>query len=273
MGDDPTTPDRTPFAPNRGECVPPLRGIGPAPSLTPMSNHSILVVDDEPQIRRVLRTCLFQAGYEVLEAKNGQEAIETVLRQRPALVLLDVNMPDINGIETCSRMRKSFEGPIIMVTVRNSERDKIEAFNSGADDYVVKPFAMGELLARIRAILKRVGSEVPPPRIETPELNIDLERRFVEVRGARTHLTPKEFDVLRTLVVQQGKAVAYQRILQTVWGPDYAEEAEKVRAVIAQIRRKIEIDPAHPCYIVTEPWFGYRFEIPRKPGPPRVRKL
>jgi len=238
-----------------------------------MSSNSILVVDDEPQIRRVLRTCLFHAGYEVLEAKNGQEAIEMVLRQRPDLVLLDVNMPDINGLESCARMRKSFDGPIIMVTVRNSERDKIEAFNSGADDYVVKPFAMGELLARIRAVLKRVGSEVPLPRIKTPELDIDLERRIVEVRGARAHLTPKEFDVLRTLVVQQGKAVAYQRILQTVWGPDYAEEVERVRAVIAQIRRKIEPDPAHPRYILTEPWFGYRFEIPAPTGAKRVRKL
>jgi two-component system, OmpR family, KDP operon response regulator KdpE len=221
-----------------------------------MNDASILVVDDEPQIRRVLRAPLFGAGYHVIEAKNGQEASELVVRERPHLVLLDMNMPDMSGLEACRKIRMSFDGPIIMVTVRNSERDKIEAFNSGAYDYVVKPFPMGELLARIRTALRHASSGGPPPKIETPDLNIDLEKRIVEVRGQPVHVTPKEFEVLRTLVLQQGKAVSYQKILQTVWGPDYAEETEKVRAVIGQLRKKIEQDPADPRYIQTEPWFG-----------------
>lgn len=226
-----------------------------------MTGSSILVVDDEPQIRRVLRATLLGAGFDVIEAKNGQEASEKAVREHPNLILLDMNMPDMNGLEACRKLRLSFEGPIIMVTVRNTEKDKIDAFNSGADDYVVKPFAMGELLARIRNALKHAQLEDSLPMITTPDLNIDIEKRIVEVRGEPVHMTPKEFEVLRTLVVQQGKAVSYKKILQTVWGPDYGEETEKVRAVIGQIRKKIEEKPAAPRYIVTEPWYGYRFQI------------
>lgn len=226
-----------------------------------MTGSSILVVDDEPQIRRVLRATLLGAGFDVIEAKNGQEASEKAVREHPNLILLDMNMPDMNGLEACRKLRLSFEGPIIMVTVRNTEKDKIDAFNSGADDYVVKPFAMGELLARIRNALKHAQLEDRLPMITTPDLNIDIEKRIVEVRGEPVHMTPKEFEVLRTLVVQQGKAVSYKKILQTVWGPDYGEETEKVRAVIGQIRKKIEEKPAAPRYIVTEPWYGYRFQI------------
>jgi len=147
-----------------------------------------------------------------------------------------------------------------MVTVRNSERDKIEALDSGADDYVVKPFATGELLARVRAALRRSNSQRPLPKIETPELSVDLETRTIDVRGNRVHLSPREFDVLRLLVIQQGKALTHKRIMQTVWGPDYAEETEKLRVLINQLRKKIEKDPAHPRYILTEPWLGYRFQ-------------
>jgi two-component system KDP operon response regulator KdpE len=227
-----------------------------------MNIATLLVVDDEPQIRRVLRATLSSNGYDVIEAKNGQEAIEMAVRERPDLILLDVNMPDMSGLEACSKIRLSFEGPIIMVTVRNSEQDKIVALDAGADDYVVKPFGMGELLARIRAALRRSSSEEPLPKIETPELGVDLESRMVIVRGQRVHLTPKEFDVLRLLVIQQGKALTHKRILQAVWGPDYAEETENLRVVINQLRKKIEKDPAHPRYIVTEPWLGYRFQLP-----------
>jgi two-component system, OmpR family, KDP operon response regulator KdpE len=165
----------------------------------------------------------------------------------------------------------SYEGPIIIVTVRNSEDDKIVALDSGADDYVVKPFAMGELLARIRAALRRSNSEEPLPKIETPELRVDLEKRVVDVRGERVHLSPKEFDVLRLLVIQRGKALTHKRVLQAVWGPDHAEETENLRVVINQLRKKIERDPAHPRYILTEPWLGYRFQLPSRVSekPPR----
>jgi two-component system KDP operon response regulator KdpE len=227
-----------------------------------MSNPTILVVDDELQIRRVLRATLSGNGYDVVEAKSGEEAVQAVLQEHPDLILLDVNMPGMNGLEACSKIRLSFDGPIIMVTVRNSEQDKISALDSGADDYVVKPFAMGELLARIRAALRRFSCEEPIPRIELPGLSIDLEKRIVEVRGERVHLTPKEFDVLRLLVIHQGKPLTHKRLLQTVWGPDHGGETENLRVVITQLRKKIEKDAVHPRYVLTEPWVGYRFELP-----------
>ena len=229
---------------------------------TAITSASILVVDDEPQIRRVLRTTLQTAGYHVLEAKDAQGAIDVTMRDHPDLVLLDINMPDMSGLELCDKLRQSFEGPIIMVTVRDSERDRLAAFNLGADDYVVKPFSMVELQARIRVALRRSHFVQSPPRIETADLSIDFERRIVDVRGKRIHLTPKEFDVLRTLVIHEGKPVPYQRILHLVWGPDYNEELEKVRGVVKGIRKKIEPDHRHPRYVITEPWFGYKFQVP-----------
>ena len=230
-----------------------------------MNSATILVVDDEAQIRRVLRSTLSSNGYDVLEAKNGDEAIETAVRARPDLILLDVNMPGISGLETCRKLRLSFEGPIIMVTVRDSERDKIAALDCGADDYVVKPFAIGELLARIRAALRRCISEEPLPRIETPDLTIDLDNRMVVVRGQAVHLTPKEFDVLRLLVLHQGRPLSHKKMLQAVWGPDYAGEIEYLRVVINQLRKKIEKDPARCSYILTEQGLGYRFQIAAEP--------
>ena len=227
-----------------------------------MNYTTLLLVDDEPQIRRVLQTTLYEAGYGVILAKNGQEGIDKVVREHPDLVLLDINLPDMSGFDACRLIRLSFAGPILMVTVRNSVRDKIDALDAGADDYIVKPFAMAELLARIRAALRRSGAEELLPRIETSELTIDLEMRMVIVRGESVHLTPKEFDVLRLLVTQQGKTVTHRKILQTVWGPEYGEETEPVRVVIKQLRYKIEKKPAHPRHIVTEPWIGYRFQLP-----------
>ena len=239
-----------------------------------MNKATILVVDDEPQIRRVLRSTLCSNGYDVVEAKNGQEAIEMAVREHPDLILLDVNMPDMSGLEACSKIRLSFSTPIIMVTVRNSEHDKIQALDSGADDYVVKPFTMGELLARIRAALRRSGSEGPLPKFESPQLSVDLERRIVDVRGQRVHLSPKEFDVLRLLVTQQGKPLTHKKLLQTVWGPDHGEETENLRVVINQLRKKIEKDPTRPRYILTEPWLGYRFQLPlvASEKPPRLKQ-
>jgi two-component system, OmpR family, KDP operon response regulator KdpE len=238
-----------------------------------MRSPTILVVDDEAQIRRVLRAVLVNAGYTVVEAESGEDAIGILMRERPQLVLLDVNLPDASGLELCRRMRLSFEQAIIMLTVRNSERDKVEAFNSGANDYVVKPFTTGELLARIRNALHVSAPHEPLPMVQTRDLTVDLEARVVNVRGNPVHMTPKEFEVLRALVLQQGKAIPYQKLLQAVWGPEYAEETDKVRAVIGQIRKKIERDPLRPRYILTEPWFGYRFQVPGQENSSRRAKL
>ncbi len=237
-----------------------------------MNNATLLVVDDEPQIRRVLQATLSHAGYEVVEAKSAEEGIERLLRERPHLILLDFNLPDMSGPEACRKIRLSFAGPVIMVTVRNSERDKIEALDSGADDYVVKPFVMGELLARVRAALRRSSPEQPLPRIQTPELSVDVEKRAVDVRGDRIHLTPREFDVLRLLVTEAGKPLTYRRILQTLWGPDYGEETENLRVVVNQLRKKIEKDPAHPRFILTEHSVGYRFQVPSDTHEMRARR-
>jgi two-component system KDP operon response regulator KdpE len=237
-----------------------------------MNDKTLLLVDDEPQIRRVLQTTLYQAGYGVILAKNGQEGIDTVVREHPDLVLLDINLPDMSGFDACKMIRVSFAGPILMVTVRNSVRDKIDALDAGADDYIVKPFAIGELLARVRAALRRSSAEEPLPKIETSELTVDFEMRMVTVRGNSVHLTPKEFDVLRLLVTQQGRPVTHRKILQTVWGPEYGEETEPVRVVIKQLRQKIEKNPARPRYILTEPWVGYKFQVPTDTFHKRLRQ-
>ncbi len=227
-----------------------------------MKDTMLLLVDDEPQIRRVLQTTLCEAGYGVILAKNGQEGIDTVVREHPDLVLLDINLPDRSGFDAWRLIRVSFAGPILMVSVRNSVRDKIDALDAGANDYIVKPFAVGELLARVRAALRRSTTEQPLPKIETSELTVDLEMRMVSVRGKSVHLTPKEFDVLRLLVTQEGRPVTHRKILQIVWGPEYGEETEPVRVVIKQLCQKIEKRPAHPRYILTEPWVGYKFQLP-----------
>ena len=172
----------------------------------------------------------------------------------------------MNGLEACNKIRMSFDGPILMVTARSLVEHRVEELDAGADDYIVKPFAIGELLARIRAALRRSNPEEPLPGIDLPELRIDFEKRTVAVRGVRVHLAPKEFEVLRFLVIHQGKPVTHKRLLQTVWGPDRGEETESLRVVIRQLRKKIEKDPTHPTYIVTEPWMGYRFQSPGTPS-------
>ena len=223
---------------------------------------TILVVDDEPQIRRVLRSTLTSQGYVIIDAKTGEEGLESARKNKPDLVLLDLNMPGMGGIEACREIRRSSDAPIIMLTVRNAERDKVLALDAGADDYVVKPFGIEELLARIRAALRRYtpGDALPP--FVSKELTLDFERRQLTVRGEEVHLTPKEFDVLKHLIANQGKPLSHRRILQSVWGPDYGEETENLRVVINQLRKKIETDPAHPKFIRTEPWVGYRFQPP-----------
>jgi two-component system KDP operon response regulator KdpE len=237
-----------------------------------LSDETILVVDDEPQIRRLLRSTLSSGSYTTIEAKNGQEAIEKLMQERPDLILLDINMPEMNGLEACKKIRLSYDGPVIIMTVRSSERDKVLALDAGADGYVVKPFSMEELLARIRSALRRSHAQAALSRIQTSQLTVDLENKIVEVRGKRVHLSPKEFDLLRVLVIQRNKPLTHKRILQTVWGPDYAEETESLRFLINQLRKKIEKDPSNPQYIITEPWLGYRFQlttsIPEKKSSP-----
>lgn len=230
-----------------------------------MSGETILVVDDEPQIRRVMRSTLSTHGYLITEAKTGEEGVESARKERPDLVLLDINMPGMGGLEACKEIRRLSDAPIIMLTVRNAERDKVMALDAGADDYVVKPFGIEELLARIRSALRRYapGDAVAP--FVSKDVNIDFESRQVTVRGRDVHLTPKEFDVLKHLVANQGKPLTHRRLLQSVWGPDYGEETENLRVVINQLRKKIEADPARPKYILTEPWIGYRFQ-PQRPS-------
>lgn len=229
-----------------------------------MKPNSILVVDDEPQIRRVLRTTLSSQGYTVVEARSGEEAFDRIRLERPDLILLDVNLPGISGFDTCREIRHTADVPIIMLTVRNSERDKVQALDAGADDYVVKPFGAEELLARIRAALRRTTSTEAMPPFVSGDLKIDFERRVVSVKGQPVRLTPKEFELLRHLVANQGKALPHRRLLQAVWGPDYGEETEYLRVFINQLRKKIEPQPHHPRYIHTDPWVGYRFEPPHE---------
>lgn len=227
-----------------------------------MSSAKILVVDDAPQLRRVMRATLTAEGYTIFEAREGAEALEVFRAKRPDIILLDVNMPGMNGLEACREIRRTSDVPIIMLTVRNAERDKVLALDAGADDYVVKPFGMQELLARIRAALRRTLPQDKVPAILSKELSVDFEARRVRVQGREVHLTPKEFELLRQLVANQGKPLTHRRLLQSVWGPDYGNEPEYLRVTINQLRKKIERDPAHPKFILTEPWIGYRFEPP-----------
>lgn len=228
-----------------------------------MSAATILIVDDEPQIRRVMLTTLTSHGYTVVEAASGEEALEKLRAERPDLIILDVNMPGISGLETCAEIRTTSDVPIIMLTIRNSERDKVQALDAGADDYVVKPFGVQELMARIRAALRRSAPGDAAPPFLTDDLQIDFEKRVVMVKNDPVRLTPKEFELLRHLVANQGKTLGHRRLLQAVWGPDYGEETEYLRVFINQLRKKIEPDPRKPRYIHTEPWVGYKFNPPQ----------
>lgn len=226
-----------------------------------MSQGRILVVDDEPQIRRVMRVALGGQGYEILEARSGEEALDRFREHLPDLVLLDLNMPGIGGLETCRLLRSGSDAPIIILTVRNSEEEKVEALDAGADDYITKPFGMKELMARIRAALRRAPTSpgAGPRSFESADLAIDFEAREVLVRGKIVRLTPKEFDLLRYLVSQSGKPVPHRELLQAVWGPDYGDQTDYLRVFITHLRKKIEPNPGKPRYILTEPWVGYRF--------------
>jgi len=226
-----------------------------------MSAGRILVVDDEPQIRRIMRTTLTGAGYEVDDAKTGEEALEKMRDYHPDLVLLDMNMPGIGGLAACREIRAGTSAAIIVLTVRNTEADKVAALDAGADDFVNKPFSTPELLARIRAALRRVpaSSQSSPARVRAGKLVIDFAGRTA-FNGVRTsHLTPKELDLVRYLTSHANEAVAHRELLQAVWGPDYGDQVDYLRVFIRNLRKKIESDPDHPEFVTTEPWVGYRF--------------
>ena len=228
-----------------------------------MTSARIMIVEDDPQIRRVLRTALVAQGYEVVDARSGDEALEKVRDERVDLVILDMNMPGMDGLETCRTLRSSSDISIIMLTVRDAESDKIEALDAGADDYMTKPFSSPELLARIRAALRRlpqVSSDAQILRFDDLEINFSLRRVVVGNREAR--LTPKEYDLLQYLVAHPNVPIPHTKLLQSVWGPDYGDEVEYLRVFINQLRKKIEKNPSNPKFLVTEPWVGYRFHFP-----------
>ena len=227
----------------------------------------ILVVDDEPQLARVLRTGLKTHGYDVRVAADGVSALETFGDWRPDLVVTDLAMPNLNGLELCRRLRELSQLPIIVLSVRGEEKTKVEALDAGADDYVTKPFGMDELLARVRAQLRRAqtsaAAEAPSAVLEDGDFRIDVEARSVTVRGGEVHLTPKEYDLLVYFVRHAGKVLTHRTLLGAVWGGNYTEQGEYLRVFVGQLRKKVESDPSNPRYILTEPWVGYRFN----PGP------
>jgi two-component system KDP operon response regulator KdpE len=229
-----------------------------------VSEGRILIVDDDPQIRRVLKIALTEEGYEVSEARSGEEAEGKLRGSRYDLMLLDMNMPGMGGLETCTSVRATSEIAIIMLTVRDSEGDKVAALDAGADDFITKPFSTPELLARIRASLRRapMAPEGGVKQVALGEARVDFQTRKVTVRGKEIRLTPKEFDLLRYLILHPNRAIPHRELLQAVWGPDYGDEAEYLRVFIKQLRRKIEPKPEEPSFILTEPWVGYRLRLP-----------
>jgi two-component system KDP operon response regulator KdpE len=231
-----------------------------------MSAGKILMVDDDPQIRRVMRVRLTGLGYEIIEARSGEQALEVFREFLPDLVLLDLNMPGMGGQAACRQIREGSDVPIIILTVSNTENEKVQALDAGADDYVTKPFGMNELLARIRAALRRAptGPGSGPQHVQAGELEIDFETRKIRAGKRNVRLTPKEFDLLRYLVAQRGKPVPHRELLQAVWGPDYGDQTEYLRVFITHLRRKLEPNPSKPRYILTEPWVGYCFAGPEE---------
>jgi two-component system, OmpR family, KDP operon response regulator KdpE len=222
----------------------------------------ILVVDDEPQITRVLRRSLQTHGYEVRTAADGEAALDVINDWAPDLVVTDLSMPGLDGIELCRRVREQSALPIIVLSVKGEEQTKVQALDAGADDYVTKPFGMDELLARIRVALRRLAlapQETAPTQLEVGDFCLDLNAHRVTMRGAEVHLTPKEFELLAYLIRHADKVLTHRMLLAAVWGGNYTEQTEYLRVFIGQLRKKIELDPAHPQYILTEPWVGYRF--------------
>jgi two-component system KDP operon response regulator KdpE len=227
-----------------------------------MNEHRrILVVDDESQITRVLRTSLSSQGYDIRVANDGETALEIMKDWTPDLVITDLSMPNMDGLELCRRLRLSSKIPIIVLSVRGEEKTKVQALDAGADDYVTKPFGIEELLARVRANLRRTpAGEEHATLIEIGDFRIDLAAHKVAVRHQDIHLTPKEFDLLVFLARHPGKVVTHRNLLSAIWGGQSTEQVEYLRVFVGQLRKKLEPEASSPRYIVTEPWVGYRFE-------------
>ena len=240
--------------------------------MVPQSS-SVLVVDDEPSLRMALRTSLTASGFVVEEVRNGEEALSAIKRQQFNLVLLDINMPGMGGVEACRRIRVADPHVgIVMVTIRDMEDEKVNALEAGADDYVTKPFRLRELIARLQAVLRRtsVHNAPEPVTIQAGDLKIDLQQRLLWRGGEEIHLSPKEFDVLAFMMKNLGAPLTHVKLLRTIWGPEYGNELEYLRSYVRMLRKKIEKDPARPEYILTEPWLGYRFRNPSNPDSPLI---
>ena len=222
----------------------------------------ILVVDDEAPIRRYLRVALGAQGYTVLEAAGGEEALRAVPAQHPDLIILDLGLPDLDGVEVARRLREWSQTPIIILSVREAEEDKIAALDAGADDYLVKPFGTGELMARIRVVMRHQANVADEPVLMAGSLRMDLPRRVVTVSDREITRTPTEYDLLRMLMQNAGKVITHRQLLRTVWGTAYESEQHLLRVNISNLRHKLEPDPSQPAFIHTEPGVGYRLIPP-----------
>ncbi|MCX6034107.1 MAG: response regulator, partial [Chloroflexi bacterium] len=222
-------------------------------------NMRVLVVDDERPIRRFLNASL-SGEYMVLEAATGEEALAATMSGHPDIIILDLGLPDVDGVEVTRRLREWTQIPIIVVSVRDREEDKIAALDAGADDYLTKPFGMGELMARLRVALRRAAAPENEPVFHADRLTVDLARHEVTIDGQTASLTPTEYDILRVLIRHAGKVLTHQQLIHLVWGNDYEADAHLLRVNISNLRRKIEVDPSRPRYIMTEPGVGYRLK-------------
>jgi two-component system KDP operon response regulator KdpE len=225
-----------------------------------MPNERVLIVDDESAIRKFLRVTLTAQAYNTIEAASGQEALSKATTDKPDIVVLDIGLPDINGIEVTRLLRQWTQMPIIILSVRGAEGDKIAALDAGADDYLTKPFGVGEMLARLRAALRRAAQTTSEPVFTRGNLKVDLSRRLIAVSGYEVQLTPTEYELLRVLVTHAGKVLTHHFLLREVWGAEYGEEFHMLHVNISNLRRKIEPDPTRPQFIITEPGVGYRLK-------------
>ena len=228
-----------------------------------MHKPRILVVDDEPQMHRFLGPALNAAGYEPVRADTGREALAEIARKPPEAVVLDLGLPDLDGQEVLKRARDFYEGPIVILSARDREIEKIEALDAGADDYVEKPFRVGELLARLRVVMRRQQrqQDEPPPVVHAGDLVIDLPRRLVTRGGDPVRLSPKEYDLLAKLAVADGKVLTHKELLVSLWGPAHVDDTQYLRVFIGQLRQKIEADPERPQFVLTETGIGYRLRV------------